>query len=258
MKASHSRGFDVTVVIPAHNEADTLRACLTSIRDSLRFAAEGKLLASAQVVVVAHRCSDESIAEARSVIGPDLPGVVLVFDDEADVGRVRDAGVRVGLALLGSYVPEHSWILSTDADTVVPSNWVAACLGEAAAALAHCVVGLAHLDAWRGSPQAEASYAALIDEKIRAGTHDHVYGANLAVRADAYVAVGGFPLEGHGEDRRLVDALQRSGYRVLRSLEVEVTTSGRTVGRARDGLADLLRELNASTRATDFKPTSTT
>jgi len=258
LKTGRTRGFDVTVVVPAHNEAETLRACLTSVRDSLRYAERGKLLASAQVVVVAHRCSDESIAEARSVVGPDLPGVVLVFDDEADVGRVRDVGVRVGLALLGTYSAEHSWILSTDADTVVPSNWVAACLGEAAAAFAQCVVGLAHLDAWRGSPQAEASYAALIDDKITAGTHGHVYGANLAVRVDAYLAVGGFPAHGHGEDRRLVDALQRSGYGVLRSREVVVTTSGRTIGRARDGLADLLRELDASTRAAEIKPTSTT
>jgi len=216
------------------------------------------MLATAQVVVVAHRCSDESIAEARSVVGPELPGVVLVFDHEADVGHVRDTGARVGLALLRAAPAEATWILCTDADTVVPQDWVTSCLSEAAAADAHCVVGLAHLDAWRGSAESEASYAALIEAKICAGTHEHVYGANLAIRSDAYLAVGGFPARGHGEDRRLVDALQRSGYSVLRTLSVTVTTSGRTVGRASNGLADLLRELDASTTAVDIKPTGTT
>lgn len=258
MKAAHRPGSHVAVVIPAHNEAATLRACLSSVRDSIRFAVRCGVVESAQVVVVAHVCSDESITEARSIVGQDLPGVVLVLDQQADVGRVRDTGARVGLALVGATDPASTWILSTDADTVVPDNWVTACLGEALVSQAHCVVGLAHLDAWHGSPTAEASYAALIDSKITAGTHGHVYGANLAVRADAYAAVGGFPVEGHGEDRRLVDALQRSGYNVLKTVSVEVTTSGRLIGRARDGLADLLRALDSSTHTVNAKPSSTT
>lgn len=256
MKAARRPGAHVAVIIPAHNEAETLATCLSSVRDSIRYAARRGALETAQIVVVAHACCDESIAEARSIIGREQPGAVLVFDHEADVGRVRDLGARVGLALLGASDPASTWLLSTDADTVVPDTWITSCLGEAAAARAHCVVGLAHLDAWRGSLEAEASYAALIDSKIAADTHDHVYGANLAIRADAYLAVGGFPVQGHGEDRRLVDALQVSGYSVLKSLSVEVTTSGRTIGRARDGLADLLRELDEASESVDFKPSS--
>ncbi|MEO5709728.1 MAG: hypothetical protein ABIQ59_07890 [Nocardioidaceae bacterium] len=76
--------------------------------------------------------------------------------------------------------------------------------------------------------------------------HGHVHGANLAVRADAYLDVGGFPGAVHGEDQALVDALVARGHRLLRTREISVVTSGRLVGRAQDGLADHLRRLEQS------------
>ena len=78
--------------------------------------------------------------------------------------------------------------------------------------------------------------------------HDHVYGANLAVRADAYLAVGGFPAVPHGEDQALVDRLQLSGYRLLRTAQVTVRTSGRLAARAPGGLADRLAMVEEACR----------
>jgi hypothetical protein len=75
-------------------------------------------------------------------------------------------------------------------------------------------------------------------------SHGHVYGANLGIRGDAYLAVGGFPSGGPGEDHGLWAALSRAGYPLVAPTSLRVRTSPRMVGRARGGLADLLRELH--------------
>jgi hypothetical protein len=84
--------------------------------------------------------------------------------------------------------------------------------------------------------------------------HDHVYGANLAVRADAYLDVGGFPQAVHGEDQALVDALAARGHRLLRTRDISVVTSGRLHGRARDGLAAHLLRLEEQTGSAGDRP----
>ena len=108
------------------------------------------------------------------------------------------------------------------------------------------VVGVTTLDRWVGSVEASAAYDRLLREKTQGDTHHHVYGANLAVRADAYLDVGGFPHAVHGEDQALVDALEAAGHRLLRTTAVTVVTSGRLVGRATGGLADRLASLEPS------------
>ena len=75
-------------------------------------------------------------------------------------------------------------------------------------------------------------------------THRHVYGANLGVRADAYLAVGGFPPDGPGEDHGLWRRLGAAGYSLAQPTGVRVRTSARLHGRADDGLAGLLRSLH--------------
>jgi hypothetical protein len=144
---------------------------------------------------------------------------------------------------------DTTWIFSTDADTVVPRRWVVDVIRAATWSQACAVVGLAELDRFRGSRPAESAYAGIIDRGLVRGAgslhqHDHVYGANLAVRADAYDEVGGFPHIPHGEDRELIASLGRHGLPVLRTRDVIVTTSGRLHGRAPGGLADLLRGLD--------------
>jgi hypothetical protein len=45
-----------------------------------------------------------------------------------------------------------------------------------------------------------ASYREIVSSGLRGATHGHVYGANLGVRADAYLRGGGFLAFGHGEE----------------------------------------------------------
>ena len=83
----------------------------------------------------------------------------------------------------------------------------------------------------------------LLHYTVGSDSHVHVHGANLGVRADAYMSVGGFPSIALAEDHALWRALTAGGFRCRSSVALSVSTSGRLVGRARGGFADNLRAL---------------
>lgn len=257
----------VGVVIPVRDEQDRIIRCLRSVRAALRVLPGSTRHA---VAVVLDRCTDGTAlrvaaeldgwpeasavhlvrrpppaelgearyAAPRSVVasGPRQPGV----------GWVRDVGIGHLLARLGPIREGHTWLLSTDADTTVPPDWVTAHLRFAAAGL-HGVAGVADLSGpTRLSAEAAHLYRLIVSDGLHGGRHDHVYAANLGVRADAYLSVGGFPATGHGEDHGLWRRLDAAGYRLVQPTGVRVHTSARTRGRAAGGLADLLRSLHAA------------
>ncbi|MBA3232697.1 MAG: hypothetical protein H0T17_01920 [Propionibacteriales bacterium] len=237
----------VVVAIPARNERDHIAGCLHAVCRSLAEARRRGLVERATVEVAAHRCSDDTGLLAARVLTARL-GRVMVDSETEFVGAVRDDAVRRGLRVIGG---DHArvWVLSTDADTLVGVDWVSQILTLAKAADVKAVVGLATLDRWQGHPAGRRVYEALLASKMRddgpSHQHDHVYGANLAVRGDVYLAVGGFPRDGHGEDQLLVNRIAAGGHRIVRTRDVAVTTSGRFVGRAEGGLAAHLRRLDA-------------
>lgn len=240
---------DVVVAVPARDEQHTVARTVRDVRRALEVARGLAYVRHVTIEVVAHRCSDATALVAERALGRD--GEVALDETSWCVGQVRDRGVRRALARLGG-PHDDTWVLSTDADTRVGAGWVVDVLTSARRADAVAVVGLAPLDRWRGTPEGAAAYARLLAGGLRPGDpghqHDHVYGANLAVRADAYLAVGGFPAVPHGEDQALVDRLQLSGYRLLRTAQVTVRTSGRLAARAAGGLADRLTAVEEACR----------
>ena len=132
---------------------------------------------------------------------------------------------------------------NTDADSWVPPDWISATLSAMRAADAVAAAGLVEVVGWRAPASARRAYHALIEAGLHPWGHDHVYGANLAVRLDAYVTVGGFPARDHGEDHALVARLRSAAYRVATPRTPRVRTSGRTTGRCPDGLGALLGRL---------------
>ena len=240
---------DVVVAVPARDEQHTVARTVRDVRRALEVARGLAYVRHVTIEVVAHRCSDATALVAERALGRD--GEVALDETSWCVGQVRDRGVRRALARLGG-PHDDTWVLSTDADTRVGAGWVVDVLTSARRADAVAVVGLAPLDRWRGTPEGAAAYARLLAGGLRPGDpghqHDHVYGANLAVRADAYLAVGGFPAVPHGEDQALVDRLQLSGYRLLRTAQVPVRTSGRLAARAAGGLADRLTAVEEACR----------
>jgi hypothetical protein len=210
------------------------------------------------VVVVVHRCTDGTERAARELLAePD--GVVLV-DDSPNVATARSAGAAVALDLLSArstsaVAPERNWLLSTDADSVVPSSWIAD-LGRHIDGGAAAVAGLVQVHGWEGaSPAAREAYRAIIAAGIRlTHAHDHVYAANLAVRFDAFLDVGGWPDRVPGEDAALIEALRGNDWPVATATDVWVRTSGRRVPRAGGGLGALLDRLAIESRGSALEP----
>ena len=117
----------VAVVVPARDEQATIAACLLGVRAAVRALPAS---VTATVCVVLDRCQDETGSIART-----LADAVLDCSGRT-LGGVRDAGVRRSLTVPA----EHCWVLNTDADSVVPPDWITTHLRLAQAG-AHAVAG---------------------------------------------------------------------------------------------------------------------
>ena len=231
----------VGVVIPAHNESERIGPCLESV---LRALAAVPASVERGIWVVADRCGDGTQKIVEETLGR-RPGCGWQDLELAlPVGRVRDLGFRSALAQLHVAGLDRTWLISTDADTTVPSSWVVDHLRKAGAGAA-AVAGSATLDSTAGlHPRAAERYRQILSGQRHGDQHCGSYAANLGVRADAYLAVGGFRPLASGEDADLLSRLERHGFRVDRPAGIRVTTSARLDGRAHGGVSDLLRTLH--------------
>ena len=129
------------------------------------------------------------------------------------------------------------WIANTDADSAVPPNWI----------VAQCDLAAAGADVFIGTVRPDFSDLSRRHQRHWLRTHSsgtpngHVHGASLGIRADVYVAAGGFGSVDEHEDVELVQRCRLLGARVRASDSAEVLTSGRLVGRTPGGYADYLR-----------------
>lgn len=225
----------IGVVVPAHDEEQTIQQCLSALAESL--AGVGL---PAVVCVVADRCSDATVPLVRELFPQTR---IQVVDRRLSLGQVRGLGVATVLAAHPDHDPAGIWLLGTDADTRVSPEWVRNQLAHAGSG-ADAVTGLVDL---RDEVHLTASLRARYAEVVAAGLweqgHHHVHGANFGVRASAFLAVGGYRPLHSGEDRDLWFRLRDAGFCLRQPLDLAVQTSGRLVGRAERGLADLLSTL---------------
>lgn len=226
------------VVVPARNEEHLLPAALRRVQVAMdHFAAGGGRQAT--VMVVLDSCTDGSAAAVTEVAASD-PRIRFVTSNVGSVGAARAAGVHAALVALPASSLERVWIANTDADTLVPEDWLtgfALAADDGADAVAGTVEpDAADLEAWR--------HAAWQARHVKADGHDHIHGANLGVRASAYLSVGGFSAMPCGEDVRLVTELRAAGYAIRSSGGLRVITSGRLKGRAPHGFAEYLAALS--------------
>lgn len=183
-------------------------------------------------VVVLDDCTDRTERICRA-----FPVDVLTIAARS-VGAARRAGIAS--LLCGVTDAEAIWVANTDADTVVPVTWLRDQL-DLANLGADVVVGTVRLP--DGPSRVGTGFRIAYDRGVVGGDHLHVHGANVGVRASAYLAVGGFsPLAVH-EDRCLVARLEASAATVVRSPRIRVETSPRLVGRCEGGFATELRKL---------------
>lgn len=221
----------LVVVVPAHNEEELIGAALAAMQEAVQFARRTDPVAPhIEIVVVADACTDRTVE-----IACEFAGVRVCAVEGHNVGAARASGVQLALEQLDCPLREI-WIANTDADSIVPRNWITAQVDLARRGVTG-MIGTVRPD-----------FADLSSTQIRVwqATHTtgkpngHVHGANLGVRADAYLEVGGFYAEPAHEDVTLVDRLVAAGHTLLPSDECEVITSGRRQGRTPEGYAAYL------------------
>ncbi|GAC1305525.1 MAG: glycosyltransferase [Steroidobacteraceae bacterium] len=187
------------------------------------------------VVVVADRCTDRTVERARRALGS--AGEVICIDVRS-AGAARREGVARMLAHWGESDPARIWLANTDADTFVSEEWIAVQLAFADQGIT-AVAGIVHLHAGASASVHDVFRTTYLTTPQ--GTHSHVHGANLSVRADAYVDVGGWSDLPLAEDHCLWARLRRRGWRVSSPVSSVVATSPRLEGRAKGGFADALK-----------------
>lgn len=215
----------IGVVIPARDEEALIARCLDSVVAS-RLATG----IDASIIVVADACRDATIAIAERV-----EGVVVRRAEVANVGIARASGAQLAVT--------HgcTWLAFTDADSVVPPNWLAN-HARAAADGHDALIGTVRPD-FRELSGAQIEH--WLATHSRGRPNGHVHGANLGISVRAYAAAGGFaPLVEH-EDVDLIERLRAVGADLYASDEAEVMTSARLIGRTTGGYARHLREIKA-------------
>lgn len=224
----------VGVVIPARNEAGSIVECLDSIDRAL---AAAPAVDSSWIVVVADSCSDQTASLARR----RLAGRGKVIEcSVASPGTARRLGAAEVLSHFAIRRPSDVWIANTDADSRVGEDWISHHLHLASRGFCG-VAGIVRITSIEGHDERAVSeflagYAVYDD-----GTHPHVHGANLGIRADAYLDAGGWSDLTVAEDHCLWSRVRNRGWLTIASVGGVVFTSGRLHGRATDGFADTLR-----------------
>ncbi len=220
----------VGVVVPAHNEETLLPACLAALSRGASV-----LGVPVFVLVVADTCTDSTAAVARAC------GARVIAIGARNVGAARAAGMAGLLRLTAGVDPSAVWLATTDADTVVPSGWLQRQLKYAGQGW-DVVLGTVTVADWDGHlPHVPAAFNALYE--FGDGPHQHVHGANLGIRASAYLAAGGFRSLRTAEDHALLAAATEAGCSVLQASDITVETSARRRARAPLGFSHLLRTL---------------
>jgi glycosyltransferase involved in cell wall biosynthesis len=223
---------DVTVVVPAHDEADGIAACLASV-DA---AAAAIAPVPVRVVIVLDDCADATADLARA-FAPTAAAVAV----EVRTVRLRRVGAVRAAGFAGGPRGARSWYATTDADSLVPSSWLRAHL--LSAGRHDMFVGTVDVVDWSPRPLGlAAAYAARYQ---RASSHRHVHATNLGVRASTYWQVGGFIDAGAHEDVALVSAVEAAGGVVDWSSAEPVVTSARRSGRTPTGFSEYLNRLES-------------
>ncbi len=203
----------VSVVVPAFNEEQLLPTCLQALR-AQDYAGEIELL------VVDNASTDGTARVARSY------GATVVSEPARGYCRALTRGFAVARGEI---------IACTDADTVVPTDWISSLVREYER---HedvvAIGGEIEFDCpnWKSRllTQWFIPHFNRLDRANPAGPH--LWGANLSVRSDAFHAVGGWnPRFSLQADSELSERLRQVG-RVVILESVSVRTSSRRWNRS--------------------------
>lgn len=228
--------WHISVLIPACNEEELLARCLNSI---LNAKSELPPYCTADIVLAVNASTDQTIRLGRALLG--TKGLVLDLN-EPNVGHARKMAANAALQRYKGPL-DRCWLANTDADCEVPINWLLYQLIVANSDV-QGIAGIVKVDSFceheiTVSSKFLESYLINPD-----GTHPHVHGANLGVRADAYKRVGGWKELTTAEDHDLWNRMTSFNIPKISDANLFVYTSGRRNGRAPHGFADTLTAFN--------------
>ncbi len=252
------------VIIPVRDEAETIESTLFSLVHQVDLLGNPLDADSYEVIVLANNCSDNSAALARQ-FAAQYPKFVLHIVEitlpaaQAYIGRVRQLLMDEAYYRLMKLGRKRGIIASTDGDTRVAPNWIAATLEEIRKG-ADAVSGRlltdrddrALLDAYTRACYLRAVGYGYLSVELEAyidpdpfdclPRHHQHGGASLAVTAEMYAIAGGMPSVRTPEDVAFYQALVQVGARFRHSSQVRVFTSMRRQGRTDNGMANQLSQ----------------
>lgn len=231
MKISH-----ICVLIPAYNEEELLPRCLYSILEAALVIPRS---VSVDIILCVDSSSDNTASIGKRIIGKG--GAVLEISKK-NVGIARHYATLEALKRYSGPL-EGCWLANTDADCEVPGDWLETQLFWANKGM-EAIAGIVKVDSYT---EHEAQVPELFEKQyiIHAdGTHPHVHGANLGIRADVWQAIGGWNFLPTAEDHDLWSRLKVSNPAIVSLAELFVITSGRKQGRAPHGFAGKVASYN--------------
>jgi glycosyltransferase involved in cell wall biosynthesis len=236
----------VGVVIPVHNEEELLGAALAALDRA--FSEVEQLGIECHTAIVLDDCSDGSAAIAQHWVrtlawsgGAHQAVILRCFS--TGVGIARRVGCAALLRQWAALDPETIWLATTDADSRVPPNWLAAQVAAHEAG-ADLWTGRVTVEDW--SPYAERT--AVLWHEAYDSELAPIHGASLGCNARLYRNVRGFSSRRTGEDRALHQAILDAGGHAVEDRETRVITSARRQARAPLGFAHALSSFDDTVR----------
>lgn len=258
---------EVCVIVPVRDEAELLEPCLTALLHQVDLQNKRLDPRRYEVIVFANNCRDHSAAIARQ-FGRQHPEFRLHVVERhlapADdyIGRVRQLLTDEAHRRLMSLRRQRGIIASTDGDTQVAPNWIAANqheIDQGADVVGGRIIS-DRLSLSQLTPTVRLSYwrsvyyhhlKVKLESYLDADPincwprHHHNYGASLAVTTEMYAKAGGMPNVRTPEDVEFCKALLRVDAQFRHSPRVRVVTSARQEGRTEMGFANQLAQWTA-------------
>ena len=242
------------VCVPARNEGDRLPILLDAL-------AQQDVAGPVAVAICINNTTDHSLAAVAGIQarwGERLHLSIACHDlspEHAHAGTARRLAMDAGLARID---PDRGVLISTDADTRPPTDWITQILRAVGSGL-DIVGGRIVLDEAEAPAPAIVTMRATLDRDwadVRAiedaidpcawdtaPRHGDHTGASLAIVAPSYRAAGGVPRIPSGEDRALVENAVAAGGRLGHPMSVWTRVSARTTGRAAGSMAEHMQAL---------------
>ncbi len=243
----------LVVAVPVKNEVERIGLCLDSL------ASQEEVEPADMAVVLMLNNTDDGTAALVRELAPHATFAIHLCQVELDPAHANAGWARrLAMDTAADLAAPGALLLTTDADTLVNGDWVAANkreIDKGVDAVAGYVMAdpmeLMQLDAalldrgrleWQYQ-QLAAELVARVDREAHDPwpRHNQNCGASAAITLDAYRRIGGLPPKPVGEDRALFEKVREVDGRVRHSLDVQVVTSARADGRASGGLADEIR-----------------